>query len=624
MRILILLMILFLNVNYAMADAYTDFVNYQNTYLADEKTWQDAQDAAVAGHAAVLTAQAAATAADNSRDSAWSTYTASLANGDPIANVDGYYDTYVLADAAASSSNSLVVTRQATAGTLQSIADSVVRPIDSIGLAQIKFQADQTLSTTEHWLVYNSALRDYNDGVPVTPKEEQMLIDAYQAEHEAALTAQAVADAAAAGTTPNVTTPLDSSSSGTQWAALATAAVVAFVPDDPTDLLSPPKLVDSASVGGANLNELLSMNSVDDYSVIDHLEQTFDMGCAGFDSISFIKGACTWLKCGFLYCKIKVSAIVEHKSPDLMVEVAATDKDSIIGPIEWVSGTVDTIGKFLHKLLGLDVGALKSGVRGSQTSDGGGKKRENFNVLDVTVIGNPYLILYEVALGQIMSSLNVSSFCYSKVIPFKPYYTTKTDPEWRLGLGERLNSLGDSVTTNPRNINNYGSHFDFSNPVASLDAALGIYWGYLYPRMGFTKNQSIYRSAGLTAQRVGSIISYNTGDTGGINLHVSSTYDWPPSETGGNTKSYGISSVTEHSDKHAWQLNYPQGKRGSGCYRFPDVAWDGANYINGGGPHNQMSNNLDLTSDSNSYVFTLWRTYKCCTRKGKFLFDVQW
>ena len=141
--------------------------------------------------------------------------------------------------------------------------------------------------------------------------------------------------------------------------------------------------------------------------------------------------------------------------------------------------------------------------------------------------------------------------------------------------------------------------------------------------------------------------------------------------------------MQEHNDKHAWQLNYPQDKRSDGCYRFPDVEWDGADYINGTFPQKKIGEetvqtgtkieyetvtwktqdwtghvtnhskieetevaiyeqqditedvtsntqdglieDVDMPSDSNSYVWTLWRTYKCCTERGQvFLFDIQW
>lgn len=672
MRILILWVFLFLNVNYAMADAYDDFITYHDNYLAEYAVWEQAQADAVAAQSDAQAAQSAYETAVNNRDNAWDAYNASVAKGDDTATVDAYYDAYVAINVTVPSLLNTATTLQSTATSLQNTANFTPKPIDSLGLAQAKFQGGQTLDDTEYWLVYNSALRDYNNGIPVTPLEETMLIEVYQDEHEEELTAEALA-APEVEPEPEAGDP---SGSTEEWLGLAATGIATYMATD----AGSDGLINTASVEqveGANLDQLLSMNSMDDYDVLEHVQQTFDMGCAGFDDINFIKGACTWLKCGFLYCSIRVSAIVEHKSPDLMVEVSGGDKDSIIGPIDWISDGVEDIGIFLHSLVGLDVGAIKSGVRGPQKSDGGGKIRENFNVFDVTVMGNPYLYLYETALGTLMESLEVSSFCYSRVVPFKPYYTTKTDPEWRFGLGERLNSLGDTVTLDPRNINNYGNHFNFADPAASLDAALGIYWGYLYPRIGFSKNQSIYRSAGLIAQRVGSIISYNSGDDGGINMHVSTTFDWPPTETGSGTKSYGISPVIEHDDKHGWQLNYPQGKRGDGCYRFPDVSWDGADYINGTYPQkvigtemvqvgtttvsepitiplwgygppviigyhdvevpvyeeqditedvtsNQVGDQIDLTSDSNAYVFTLWRTYKCCTKKGKFLFDVKW
>lgn len=446
-------------------------------------------------------------------------------------------------------------------------------------------------------------------------------------------------------------------------------------------LTSASSSTEAVSPDNANLDQLLSMNSLDDYSVEEHIMQTFDMGCAGFDKLSVIKGECTWLKCGFLYCNIKISAIVRHRSPDLLVEVSASDKDSVIEPLNWIDGAINDLGELFHKLVGLNVGVIKGGIKGTNRSKK--KTTDNYNTFDVSIIGNPYILLYETALGTVMESLEIGSFCYSDATPFVPYFTTKTSPEWRFGLGERLNSLGDTASFDTRNINNYGYHLDMTDPANSLSASMGIHWGYLYPRMGFAKSKSLYRSAALMAQRAMSISSYNNGDDGGINLHIPTYGTWPPTDMSSRAgRSYGIFPFKEHDNKHDWQLNYPQGKRPSGCYRFPDVQWDGADYINGVYPKKiigsetvqtgtrtevveetyfvpgafgsmkkktrfieneipiyeqrditeditsnntaEMMEKVDLPSDSNTYIFTLWRTYQCCSDKGTFLFDIKW
>jgi hypothetical protein len=649
MRILILVFTLFFSVNNAIAE---------DDFDALQAAWELAQ-------AAADVAQLAADDAKEEADDAYDDWQDSHNGSSTDEGIEEYYLDY-------QDALYLAQDTQSAADLAQDHADKI-SPVDWLGLAQAKFESGQTLTVEEHELVYDSALDDFNAGKSVTALEEQLLIDVYVEEHKEALDAEAV-EAAKEGFG-------DDGVDDDDFVQLAGTVIATMGADAAGDM------IDSFAVENASMDQLLSMNTRDDYSVSEHIQQTFDMGCAGFDEVSFIRGVCTWLECKLIYCTINVSAVVEHRVPDLLVEVEGSDKESVIIGMNWVGNSVESVGIVLHKVFGLDIDSIKGSPRGSQNSDKGGKQRDNYNEFDVTVMGNPYLYLYEYAMGTLMDATNILSYCYSNAIPFQPYFTSKTSPEWRFGAFERIASLGDNVSGlwgDTRNINNYGYHFNPEDPAASLDAALGIYWGYIYPRMGMHKHKSVYRSAGVIAQRTGSIISYNNGDDAFPNLHLTSLGEWPPSDTNeNNSKSFGVYRVEEHNDKHAWQLNYPQGKRSDGCYRFPDVEWDGADYINGVYPQKKIGektvqtgtethyetvtwktkswtghvtnhskvvesqvpvyeqqditeditsntqdgiiDEVDMTSDSNSYVWTLWRNYKCCTKRGQvFLFDIQW
>lgn len=411
-----------------------------------------------------------------------------------------------------------------------------------------------------------------------------------------------------------------------------------------------------SSLAQGREDDSLSMEA-GDYSIIKHQLEMYDIQCMALDRVSAIKGSCFWLKCKLFACSIKMSLIIEHRSPDLLFEVRASEKESVIEPINWYTSINQSISQFL--LWGMGVfadGNVNREMRNNKTSSGTRistrKDTDNLNFYDVTVIGNPYLMLYEEALDSVLDNLEITSFCKSDVTPFQPYYVSISDPEWRFGLVERMLSLYDSATsfTGTRDINNY--NLDITDPVAAIKRGAGVYWGYIYPRMGYVKSQSMYRSAALMAQRAADV---NTGNHG---LHIPNT-QWPPTEPSDRgSKVWKIPPVVERDGKHKWQLNYPQGKR-TGCYQFPDEEIDNGNFEEnsnsteadtnfitslgyeieqgvGGitsansstaspssGKDNLDTIRTDLLSPSNTYIWTLWRTYKCCKDKGSYLFKVE-
>jgi hypothetical protein len=359
-----------------------------------------------------------------------------------------------------------------------------------------------------------------------------------------------------------------------------------------------------------------------DYDYLTHQRSVFNLQCMGLDKVSAIKGTCFWLKISFLKVQLKTSLIIEHRVPDLTFEARASSKDSVLEPINWVLGFNQAWSKFLLWGTGLFAdGNVRDAMSDNKTSSGTRinnlnekKVGDNLNFYDVTVIGNPYLPLYELVLENTMSALQIGSYCPSKVTPFMPYYVSISDPEWRFGIYERFLSLFDTATTvigEDRNINNTPFALDLSDPMKTVDKLLnadnaGVYWGYIYPRMGYIKNSSMYRSAAIMVQRAADI---GTGDHG---LHIPSPR-WMPNEPDDRgRKVWPIPKVREHDDYHAWQLNYPQGEK-EGCYQFPDKDFD------------KDLVNTDLVSETNSYIWTLWRTYKCCEKKGQvYLGKIEW
>ncbi len=386
-------------------------------------------------------------------------------------------------------------------------------------------------------------------------------------------------------------------------------------------------------VAGANAkNSDGSVN--DDYSAMYHLRQNFDMQCMALDRISAIKGACFWLKVKLFSVSFKTSLIIEHRVPDLLIQSGTGQRDSPVEPFNIYQDLNEGFSKMLLWGMGFFDSDVNSAMRSNKTRggtrSGGNKQRnngrgntDNLNFYDVSIIGNPYLPLYELTLETALDSLEIGSSCKSDVTAFQPYYMSMSDPEWRWGLLERGASLWDTfsgIITGTRHLNNTTFDFSLADPVGSLkgigkqlrSGRAGVYWGYVYPRMGFIKNQSQYRSAAVTAFRATDLATNWNG------LHIPQG-SWPPSKPNKRKrKVWPIAKVSEDDDKHAFQLNYPQVKKS--CYRFPDKKFD----------ENVLVTDMTAASDNmltqeNNYIWTLWRTYKCCKKAGNvYLGKVEW
>lgn len=376
-----------------------------------------------------------------------------------------------------------------------------------------------------------------------------------------------------------------------------------------------------------------------DYDIDKHLEQVLDVGCMGIENaeeaMSLVKGVCIWLKIKLFSVEVKTSLVVQHRVPDLLVQASTGQQDSPIPVMKQFDSMNESIGSTLFSYLSVGGGATTSeGMHGgsrsgnSKTEKQGGNHSNNINFYDVQIIGNPYLPVYEELMSSIMESTEIGSYCESEVTPFQPYYNSLSDMEWRFGLYERLKSLYDSgggLKSGTRNINN-GTELTLDNitsmyndlsldglslddismdDVSSAQKSAGIHWGYIYPRMGFTQQQSQYRSAALTAFRA---VDLATNDSG---LHTNNG-QWPPND-GATDMDFGITPVSENNpESHKFQMNYPQMSSKSSCYNFPDKEFDKNIMVTDITPTEGA-----LLNQKNTYIWTLWRQYKCCNRKGQ-------
>jgi integrating conjugative element protein (TIGR03756 family) len=385
------------------------------------------------------------------------------------------------------------------------------------------------------------------------------------------------------------------------------------------------KLLCSTVVALYSLTAVFAASSVSasqpstSYNVDYHLGQTFDVGCMGLsnasEAMALVKGACIWLKINLYSVEVKTSLIIEHRVPDLLIQASTRQSKSPIPMFSIYDDVNEPISKMLFSALsphgsstlsqGIS-GGSRGGVR--KTARQGGNLSNNINFYDVQIIGNPFLPAYEVLMESIMEATEIGSFCASAVTPFQPYYNSLSDMEWRFGLYERLASMYDSVSggvTGTRNINNT-PEFDLTNPSTLTDDSMtGVHWGYIYPRMGLSQQQSQYRSAALTAFRA---VDIATNDSA---LHTNSG-QWPPNHSTTN-KSFGVAAVNEDAlEDHKFQMNYPQMQSKSGCYNFPDKSFDQSLVVTDITPSGGA-----LLEQKNNYIWTLWRNYKCCKKKGQ-------
>lgn len=319
--------------------------------------------------------------------------------------------------------------------------------------------------------------------------------------------------------------------------------------------------------------------------IFDLIADTMDLACVDYK----IKGVCFWLHCAGPYCRVRTSSVVSHYNPDVIVETVSNREAY---PLTWLTKPMSQVTDPLARGLnhGFDVG---TGVRGSPTGTA-----TNKNFFDTNVYGNPALLGFRDIVG---SMLSLSGFCNSDVMPFNPYFVSTLDPEWRMGL------LEAPLLVLPSNFNR--KIFAKSGDALSgtVGSALGGYgdivqsserFGYIFPRIGSIVNPNRYISSTVIAQRAADIVT-------SLNAHI---YQKLP-DTAGSAKVWAPVPPREGDAETAkWQRNYPRGK--TECKAFPADSSEEFKYSE------------DDFSPTHNYLYTLWRRYECCARRGTFLYRI--
>lgn len=266
-----------------------------------------------------------------------------------------------------------------------------------------------------------------------------------------------------------------------------------------------------------------------------------------------VVGACLWLRCGPLGCRVETRPKVQHRRPDLVVSVTEH-----AGRNPWLE--VRAAGA-----AAIPVGAAQMGFgpfgggRHTPKDAGGHDRHRNLRFAEVEIWGHPLSVDNQ---WLSLMGLGIPGVCPARTIPLQPYYLSALDALlWRSGLTEAL--YPQSYLPGLQEVGSWP--FDT--------------WGSVFPRMGFLNAQPDPRRAYATfAQRAAHFT------TRSVQPHVYL-------EAPGQSVSVGNS---------RWQLLWPPGPGLCGSFtaaNAPIVL------------PNVLTQSVNLNED---ITWQLWRQYSCC------------
>ncbi|EGU8834329.1 TIGR03756 family integrating conjugative element protein [Salmonella enterica] len=163
--------------------------------------------------------------------------------------------------------------------------------------------------------------------------------------------------------------------------------------------------------------------------------------------------------------------------------------------------------------------------------------------------------------------------CTPSSQPFFPYFLSTLDAlAWRSDVPEMF--YPEALTPGLREVSKHGDM-----------------WGNIYPRAGALSQTHDYKAGAVIAQRTADLVT-RSGQSHVYVPLTASSHDgyWPPDP------------VTEgDSSNHQWQMLIP--KKSASCAIFPDGS--------------ATDSYADKLAEDGAYVWTLWRPYKCCPRRGQ-------
>ncbi|EPC8059996.1 TIGR03756 family integrating conjugative element protein [Yersinia enterocolitica] len=163
--------------------------------------------------------------------------------------------------------------------------------------------------------------------------------------------------------------------------------------------------------------------------------------------------------------------------------------------------------------------------------------------------------------------------CAPSSQPFIPYFLSTLDAlAWRSGVPEMF--YPQALTPGLREVGKDGDM-----------------WGNIYPRAGALSQTHDYKAGAVIAQRAADLVTRNGQSHVYLPL-TASVRDgyWPPDPV-----------MEGDNSNHQWQMLAPH--KSASCAIFPD-----------GSASDTYANKL---AEDGAYVWTLWRPYKCCPRRGQ-------
>ncbi len=287
-------------------------------------------------------------------------------------------------------------------------------------------------------------------------------------------------------------------------------------------------------------------------------------------------GTCFWLRCSLTGCSVRSSLKVGHYNADLVVS-----SYNELGENPWVE---------IRKTLGLAQKTAANGLLGSMLpvpvdsagnrTEGSSNNRDHKNMIfrEADAIGHPLSSLSGIVAGTGM-------LCQTETTSFVPYFQSGLDAlSWRQEVPEIF--YPESSIPGLREIGSW--------PLQT--------WGGVYPRTGWTTQAEEPKAAAINAQRAGDIVTRIAQPHVYVPVTASSFGQkvWSPGPLIEKDRSTGT-----------WQMLVPRTETDCDVFGTNDLAsptgW-------GGGK----------VDDAGDYVWNLWRPYKCCQRRGSFLFDIDW
>ena len=287
-----------------------------------------------------------------------------------------------------------------------------------------------------------------------------------------------------------------------------------------------------------------------------------------------LTGFCVWLDCGLTGCYVEISLQFKYNNPDLVVTVYDELGEDPWTEMNFLTGEANRIAG--ESILGLLTPiSLIGGGHQTEGSVHPNLEDKSLRFKEGSAYGHPLAD----ALGE------TGLFCPSQATMFVPYFLSGVDAgEWRFGVREMF----------------YPAAF---TPLSRIvGSGMLNRWESVFPRTGFILQKDDPKGGAVIAQRIGNIV---TGETG---LHIrqdlvgpeNNDYRWTtwPGELMENDPESGV-----------WQMVEPLAD--DICYAF------GENDV-----YNPLPWSTDRTADDNAYTYTLWRPYECCKDEGSHITTV--